>query len=561
MKKNELLERGRAGILALVMAFSLAVPQVAVANVSVAKSEGASATLAEDTAATGVATSGTSADVAELRNLLKANLLKDYDPAVSGEMDIVHEERSRDAADILTLEAQVLKSRAKGKTVKYQIYDINNDESAEMFVMYPSGKKGKLEIYRYNDSDFSTAKINTTKNVTAVYKNAKKKQIAVVSAPGSKKTTIATYKLSSSGKLKSVSTYTKNKNTYKKGKKKIAKKAFDKFHKSVKKLSKIKVKSIPKENYEYKVVDECFYSKDLIYEMLEDETGKDNFFMTKGGKDTPSQDKCLAYSFSYDSVGYHEYSAEPGIVRYVFGPDVVNPKTGKTYQEEDWDALYKQEFVATYAPPFITESLDENGKAVLDVEADAELHSIDVKECTAKNGDLSYKAKEYAFEYGDCQMRITFFTEGPQKDRVAAAGIYYPHITGEIPHDKWQFIYAEQAGNPAEHDAKIYDWVTAGGVDKEAKVRTLSVESDDASLAQTIKTAENVMLLPYTRSGKFYTFREDGTTKYEYPYMVDDEDIKGAKDAYEFLEMFNPASGQLSFGDPAFPKGLYWKAN
>ena len=545
-----------ASVVAMALAFSLAIPQTVTTRVFAAEEEGE----VKDDTSDATAATGSAADAAELRKLIKANLIKDYDPAVTKEMDIVHEVRSNDASDILVSEAQSLKERAGGKTCEYQVYDINRDKNTELFMLYPNGVRGKVDIYRYDDYDFTIARVATLKNVTELHKVPKKKQIVIVTIPGANKMTITTYKLTDSGKLKSVSVYTRNKKTYKNGKKKITKKAFDKYYKSVKKIAKIKTKKIPNENYTYTVADHSFYSKDLFSVDYEDELGTEALFMSKYNKDdksTVSQDKCIAYTYAYDRVGKHEFSAEPGLTRYVFGPDVVDKKTGKTYQEEDWDALYKKVFAGKYAPWFLMEGSDENGKVILEVEADGELHGVTAKDCTSNNGGLTYKAKEYSIEYGDCQLRMVFFTEGPQAGRISEAGMYYPHVTGDVAHEKWTFIYAEEAGNGSEHDPQIYDWVTAGGVDKNAKIRTLSVDATDTALTQTIMAAENVSFELFTESGQFYTYKSDGKTEWALPEENSEENWKAWR---EFDDMLNPANGQLSYGDAAFTNKLYWKA-
>ena len=152
---------------------------------------------------------------------------------------------------------------------------------------------------------------------------------------------------------------------------------------------------------------------------------------------------------------------------------------------------------------------------------------------------------------------MVFFTEGPQSGRISEAGMYYPHISGDIPHEKWTFIYAEQAGNPSEHDPRIYDWVTAGGVDKDAKVRTLTIDATDTTLAQTIKANENVSFELFTESGQFYTLKDDGKTEWALPEENSEENWEAWR---AFDDMLNPANGQLSFGDAAFTNKLYWKA-
>ena len=561
MKLNNRTGNLRARLIAMSMTLALAVPQVTV-PVSSAESSATVNADAVTEAATGSATA-----VEELRTLIRANLVKDYDVEKDGEMDIVHQVRSNNALDALTAAAQNIRSQKDIKSAKYVLYDINNDGDSEMIIKFNGKKKNTVRIYRYDNYDFSNACIGECFGVSDIRKNTKKKQIVIVTTTGKKKKTITTYKETAAGKLKTVSVYTKNGKTYKKDKKKIKKKVFNKFVKSVNKLAKLKVGAIPKDDYSYTVEDECFYGKGIVSREFQDEVGIESLFMTQPA-DAASQDKYLAYSYAYDQVGWHEYTVEPFLTRYVFGPDVVDAKTGKTYQQEDWEAMRKAVFGGTYAPPFLTETTDENGKTVLDIEADTELHSVEVKETQTKNGAASYKGKEYTQEYGDCQLRMVFIDEGPLKGRIAEAGIYYPHVTGEIAHDKWIFTYGAEAGNPAEHDPRIYDWITAGGIDPDTKVRTLTINAASDELKQTIKANENVRFELYGRgSGEFYTKWTDGK-EYTLPFATPDEMSETDKQerlalenaAIEFERALNPPNGQMTYADSETRDMLFWRA-
>ncbi|MBR6229735.1 MAG: hypothetical protein IKQ97_08365 [Eubacterium sp.] len=550
----------KARLIAMSMTLALAVPQTVV---TVSNAASAVSVKAE---ATAEAATGSAAAAEELRTLIRGNLLKDYDAEKDGEMDIVHKVRNNNADDALTVAAQNVASQKAVKSAKYALYDINKDDDTEMFLRFDGKKKNTVMVYRYDTYDFSVACLGEYAGVSNVYKNTKKKQIVIVTAPSKKKKTITTYKIASSGKLKAASTYKQSGKTYKNGSKKISKNEFNKFEKSVKKMPEIKFGSIPKDDYSYEVEDECFYGKGIYWRSVEDEVARESFFMTVGDSSVAPQDKYLAYSYSYDLVGWHEYSSEPGLTRYVFGPSVADPKTGKTYQQEDWEAMGKEIFGGQYAPPFMTESVDENGKTVLDIEADGELHGVDVTDKQAKNGSASYKGKEYTIEYGDCQLRMLFIAEGPLQGRIAEAGIYYPHVTGEIAHDKWEFIYAAEAGNPAEHDPVIYDQITAGGVTEGSKPRTLKVGAATDELKQTIKANENVRFELYSGGvGQFYTTGKDG--KETLLPLLPSMDDKGNKTKLSeedkawiaFENALNPANGQMTYGDPKPADYVSWK--
>ncbi len=562
MRKNNRTGNLGARMIAMSMTLALAVPQAVVPVSNATSSASVKAEVGAEDA--------TGSDVEELKALIRANLVKDYDAEKDGEMDIIHWVRSNTAEDALTTAAQNIRSQSDVKSAKYTLYDINKDSNAEMIIRYNGKKKNTVRIYRFDDDDIAATLGAEFTKVSEIRTNTKKKQIVIVEVPGKNKKTITTCSINASGKLKTVSVYKKSGKTYKKGSKKIKKKAFNKFAKSVNKLSKLKLGTIPKDDYNYVIEDECFYGNGLFSREFKDDLGKETLFMTKTAEGEAPQDKYLAYSYAYDQVGWREYTSDPFLTRYVFGPDVVDPKTGKTYQQEDWEAMSKEVFGGRYAPPFLTEATDENGKPVLDIEADGAISEVEVSDIETKNGDASYKGKEYAIMYGDGQLRMTFITEGPLTGRIAEAGLYFPQYTGDVAHDEWEFIYQSEAGNAAEHDPTIYDCITAGGVDPDAKVRSLTINAASDELKQTIKSYENVRFELYGNgSGEFYTTLTDGKD-YILPFKTPEELSEADKQerlaveeaAVEFEKALNPPSpnGQNAYADSAVMGRLFWRA-
>ncbi len=538
MKKTNHVKRIKKGLIAMSMTLSLVVSQIAV-PVSNAASDSATD---------------------ELRTLIRANLVKNYDPDKDGAMRIVHTERSRYASDVLTYEAQTLQANAGDRPATYALCDIDQDDSSEMMIRWTESGKSIVQIHRYDDSKYTTKLVGAFSDVTDVRTNAKKKQIVVVTSPGKNKKTIAAYKMNYSGKLKSISVYKQNGKKFTKGSKKITKKAFNSYIKSVNKLNKVKFGTIPDIDYSYSGVDELFLGKGEFYRWFADEVGQESLYMTKGTSSTPSENRFLAYSCSYDLMGWHEYSVEGGYTRYVFGPDVKDPKTGKTYREEDWEAMRKEEFGEKHAPYFLTEHVYEDGSKVLDIESDGELYGVEVTDTEAVCGKTKYKAKAYSQEYGDCRLSMVFFAEGPYKDRIARVGIIYPEITGDMPQDVWTFSYGDDAGNPAKPDPMVYDLVTNGGKSSDSKTRTLNIYGAAGKLEQKIKVSDAVRFELYGNgAGQFYTITAYGT-KMLLPVelvRIDGEDNEAWVD-YE--NMLNPATGQMSFGDPLFEENVYWEA-
>ena len=538
MKRNKHVNKIRKNLIVMSMMFSLVAAQIPT-HVSNAASDGA-------------------AD--ELRTLIRANLIKNYDPDKDGAMHIVHTERSRYASDVLTYEAQTLEANAGDRPAKYALCDIDLDGSSEMFIQWKESGKSVIQIHRYDDAKYTTKLVSAFSDVTEVRTNEKKKQILIVRSTGKNKKTITAYKMNNSGKLKSVSVYKQNGKKYSKGSKKITKKAFNSYNKTVNKLNKVSFVKIPDIDYSYNGVDELFLGKGEFYRWFVDDVGQESLYMTKGTSGASSENRFLAYSYAYDLVGWHEYSDEGGYTRYVFGPDVTDPKTGKTYREEDWEAMRKEEFGEKNAPYFLTEHVYSDGSKVLDIESDGELYDVEVAETEADCGKTKYKARAYSQEYGDCRLSMVFFAEGPYKDRIARAGIFYPNISGDLPEEAWTFSYDADAGNPAKQSTKVYDKVTYGGKTSEFKPRVLNIYDASGKLSQRIRVDEAVRFELYGKgAGQFYTFNSDAT-KMLLPVELETIDDEYNESWVDYENMLNPATGQMSYGDPVFEENLYWEA-
>ena len=547
----------RARLIALSMTMALAIPQTVVPVGNAASDPSVNA---DEETSVG---SESSALAEELKALVRANLTKNFDAQKDDQLDICHEVRINNADSALTIAAQNYEKKGGIKSAKYALYDINSDKNDEMIMRYNGKKKNTVRVYNYDDYDLSVGVMKECTGVSDIRKNPKKKQIVIVTVPGKNKKTITAYKISS-GKLKTVTTYKKSGKTYKKGSKKITKKTFDKYYKSVKKLAKIKLGSIPKESYEYDIEDEIYISKDFNWRSDKDDVGKGYFIMTKGDETTPSKDKYLAYYYSYDLVGWNEYSAEPAIERIVFGPDVVNPKTGKTYQQEDWEEFHKDYFGNRFAPAFLTETTDENGTPVLDIEADGKIEDIKVEETESNVGNTSYNCKEYDIPYGDSRLRMMFAIDGALAGKIIQAAMYYPEISGSVDHEKWTFSYGSDAGDPMEVDKDIYDQVTGSGSLAESEIRTLKIGAASKEYEQTFKVGSVVrFLVNIGSSGQFYTIDDKGEelilTNELNRFGEDEKDISGVEEKLiEFEKKLNPPTGQLSYGDAA-GDCLFWR--
>ena len=92
-----------------------------------------------------------------------------------------------------------------------------------------------------------------------------------------------------------------------------------------------------------------------------------------------------------------------------------------------------------------------------------------------------------------------------------------------------------------------------------SKNRTISINdnaSDDLKkYAFTITSNENVAFELFDSDfGQFFSYKKDGTTKWNLPMYDYDEDEWEA-----FDDMINPASGQMTYSDAKFDKGLFWE--
>ena len=495
-----------------------------------------------------------------LLELVRANRLENIDMETYGDFQFTHEERNTNSSDLLTMEAQNLDANADGVPMEYQLYDINQDGTPELFMVSPaSGVRAGVNIYRHDTYHMQVDHVKTIGGVTIMFKNPRKKQVVFVTSSSAYRTDIITYKMTNAGKLKKVVTYTQNGKKYKKNKKKISKAKFDKYFKSLDKLKQIRPRKIPTEEIPATITRHyVYYNKDVYYYEVYADDYSDAIVMTKANRtDSAPQDKFLAFRMIYDRLDNGEYMSDPVLRRYVFGPDVTNPGTGKTFQQEDWESMQALQFGESYACPYFRSTVGEDGKKVLDIEADG-TPKVTTEAGTAKNGDVDYKTLIYSFEYGDSVVVMSFFSEGPLIGRIAKVETKYPNITGEVPFETYTYVYGvENTGYP-EWDPVIDVQIRGEGVStglKDAKNRTLTIDSTTPEYKQTIVANENVgFQLAHAVNAQFYTYQEDGTTKW-----ILDPQLTSTDENVKIDDIMNPSTGQLTYGEPKFDKGLFWE--
>ncbi|MBR0119160.1 MAG: M13 family metallopeptidase, partial [Eubacterium sp.] len=121
-----------------------------------------------------------------------------------------------------------------GKT--YNLYDIDQDETPELFVATKKSKTDIVSIWFYDKKSNSAKKIKTYKNVTEIYTKVSKKRVVLVQKKN-KETTFSELKVTKKTLSAPVIVKTdlkKRKLVYKKNNKRITKKSYNKYKKSLK---------------------------------------------------------------------------------------------------------------------------------------------------------------------------------------------------------------------------------------------------------------------------------------------------------------------------------------
>ena len=371
---------------------------------------------------------------------------------------------------------------AKNKKVKYTVYDINGDGTPELVALYPNGN---LEVYSYDEQlirngEKTPKPIGTVKNVKE-FRSDKGSKFAVKTVKG-KTTSYTTYKFSIT-KLTKSTTYTKKGKVFKKGKKKIKKKAFNKYVKSFKKLTK-----------------KSFEKADVGYVMpLMDQVGfllmdKDLFVMNKTAEDTGDSLRLVFRKDSDDSgIPFRAFSEVNGEGRrLIFGPDTVDKASGdgKTYLEEDWTYFRDANFsLYNYIPA---------------------LAELDHYTVTKKSNEAN-AYDEYIVDYSedgieaDSYLSVIVGTDENNKDKILEVNDI---MSVGLVSCGYNFSY----GTDIEIDGEIYSpgldsMVYANAVTYELPTRQLTIDYNGET--KMIMSDKAVRFCPCSKYG---TFSMDGVT-------------------------------------------------
>ena len=492
-----------------------------------------------------------------LLSLIEANRFENINMDTYGDVRMQQYIPNDNVDELYTVEAQRFQEKNSGDDVSYQLYDINKDGKNEMIITYPVKARKMADIYGYDSAANKVSLIKSLSGVSEIRKDTKKKQIVVLTSKGSKNYSYTAYKYDGT-KIKKSTTWSRNKNTYKKNKKKITKKAFSKQKKSFSKMKKLSFKKIPATDFEdLRLFGVNYWAKDLCYN--ESYLG-DELRTTIMQKDnTESQDKYLAYGFSYSRQKNGEYGSDPSsIVRYVFGPDVVNPQTGKTYLQQDWEQVRIGAFDRTYDYPLIY-SVPEFGTSSL---YEDEIENLEVKDVTLNNGEKTYQGKEYSISNLGHVIRYSFFSEGALLGRIAEVVVYDENDTDETPEVKYIYNYGtEGIENEPEWNPVISGCIVGKGPES-FKNRKLTIPTviDGKKGEYEIVVSDNVRFeLVGNGSGEFVSYLDDGSEQGEGIVLPYDHNDKRTCELAE--SWLNPKSDKTGkrFGDSSYPRGIIWE--
>ena len=477
-----------------------------------------------------------------------------------------------DNADLF-LQREAFRVGTSKKDALYKLYDIDGDGTNEMIASYELVIRTGVAFYRYLVKQEGAVSVPTVKKiksfaaVNAVYCNKKKHYITVQQAESATAGYYTAFKLQKNGKLKKLVKFSFKGKKYKKNNKKISKKAFDKQLTPYCKNGEIIIKKdVPKENVEVtKIENESYMSKDFYYNYSDYSSNNETTILGKAGTGDKPQDDYLAYKFAYDKIGEGSsatYSSEPAITRYILSPSVTDAATGKTYREEDWNQMRLEKFGCDFAPLFLSTMRGDDGKLDKMYFDPAEVKDLvcNKTDVSVTVGDKEYKLVSFAFTYGDESVNMDFFAEGANTGKIES--IYVTDKSTNEFVESWKFTYGDAIVNEPEWDPVIGVQVSGRGVETNlpgSKNRTISINdkaSDDLKkYAFTITSNENVAFELFDSDfGQFFSYKKDGTTKWNLPMYDYDEDEWEA-----FDDMINPASGQMTYSDAKFDKGLFWE--
>ena len=494
-----------------------------------------------------------------LIKILQDNLVQNTDISKYGNIHVT-ESGIADAGTILLAEAQNYRAIKELKDVEVVLADLNGDSTYEMLMSYPAGVRGAIAVFRYDDAKQKAIKVKVFYGVTDYRKSGKK--IVISQSQNAYTATYTTYKMTKKGKLKKVISYSMKDNnnkkiTYKKNKKKITKKAFNKYYKKYDKLKRINFKSLTKDEISiFNKTGETYISaKQFIHAGYYDSFKEVTVFSDNTSETGLSaQNKYTGFWADFNAVKGGGYSDEGVVKRYVFGPDVAEPKTQKTYQQLDWEKLVYDTFDGGYVNDYISMIPNADDTAREFCMKASEIENLKVETGQAgQNGDSpKYSMAICKFTFGCNDIEVTVFEDGEYAGRVRDLSVYNKGC--DIPYAYWTYIYGDQAKQDGQlYDPLISNRIYGGPLDNTVikGLRKVSVndKATESSLPKyEVAIAQDVEFNLYSGSGRFYTFDDTGAKQFLEPDGI-----------AEYNEMLNPAGSENNYADAKFDKGLFWE--
>ena len=490
--------------------------------------------------------------------ILQDNLLQNTDVSKYGNI-YVKEMQLADPGALLLKEAQNFKANKKLTDVEAVLVDLNNDYQYEMVLTYPAGVRGAISVFRFDNEKQAVVKVKTYYGVTDYRKSGKK--IVISQSQNAYSANYTTLKMTNAGKMKKVVTYSekesKGKFVCKKNKKKITKKAFNKYVKKYNKLKRINFKPLTEDEIPVHVLaGDTYITKNSFTHIGYYETFKEVTVFSDNSAEAgvSPQNKYIGFWADFDAVEGGGYSSDGAIKRYVFGPDVKDAKTGKTYQQLDWEAGLYNSFdhgiVNTYIS--MVPKLDDKGYEFSMQPSEIENLKVEPGQ-SGQNGDSpKYAVTIYKFTYGNNDIEVSVFEDGEYAGRVKDLSVYKKGL--DIPYEYYEYLYGDQGAQEGQiYDPTINVQVRGDAVDGliVPGLRKISVneKAADAALPKyEVSTSIDIEFNLSTESGSFYTLGADGKKQ-----VLDSEGIA------DYNEKLNPMDEKQGYKDTSFENGIFWE--
>ena len=302
----------------------------------------------------------------------------------------------------------------KDKKLKYNVYDVNKDGTAELFALYSTGK---MEVYRYDEIIMQAIVDPSVKGVKPLGKVNNVKELRACNGSAFMVKTVKGKTVSYTKYQFSLKRITKGKSykpaTYNKLKKRVFKKA------------DVKVVTDIYDDTDYRLMSgNAFYAS--THSSLISDPVRTVFRYDK-------EDTLIPFKAFLELASVNQ--------RLVFGPTEIDPKSAekKSYMEEDWtyfrDQIFGLKYFIPYIRPIIEDKPDYNVKEVKESEDGLVSYEI----CKVTDGKES-----------DEHTLVTIKKDADGKKRVATIGYFK---AGDLEATR---LYVFRYGDKATIDGELY---------------------------------------------------------------------------------------------------------